>query len=170
MRLKMLSSTRSLWESNGQHVARLELQQPRSWSGGQKRSGRRRAETHPFGFLQQVHTLFLRETRATQNIKYLDDQTMTGSYKLAQRDNVSLQLICAWMPTPWHLVNNNPFLLQTRILFLVSLGTCWTSTVCLSSVCVCVCMRLSYLSLCYTRIKDFTVCWLSTFLSIKKGG
>lgn len=32
----MLSSTRSLWECNDQHVARLELQQPRSWSGGQR--------------------------------------------------------------------------------------------------------------------------------------
>lgn len=31
----MLSSTRSLWECNGQHVARLELQQPCSWSVGQ---------------------------------------------------------------------------------------------------------------------------------------
>ncbi len=32
----MLSSTRSLWECNGQHVARLELKQSRSWSGGQR--------------------------------------------------------------------------------------------------------------------------------------
>lgn len=25
-----------MWECNGQHVARLELQQSRSWSGGQR--------------------------------------------------------------------------------------------------------------------------------------
>lgn len=32
----MLSSKRSLWECNDQHVASLELQQSYSWSGGQR--------------------------------------------------------------------------------------------------------------------------------------
>lgn len=79
MRLKMLSSTRSLWESNGQHVAGVELQQSRCWSGGERREEEVGGEqsTHPFWFLQQACTLFLKETRATQNIKYLDDQTVT---------------------------------------------------------------------------------------------
>ena len=73
----------------------------------------------------------------------------TRSCKLAQRDNVSLWPICAWMPTSWHRVNNNPFLLQTRIPFLVSLGTSRSFTVCRSPVCVRVCgLELSDLSVC----------------------
>lgn len=102
--------------------------------------------TRPSGFLQQAGALFLWDTRAPQSTKYLDDQTVPsqagpGSRKLAQRDNVSLWLICAWVPTPWHLGDNKPFLLHTKILFLVSLVTRQTVTVRSSRVCVCLCVR-----------------------------
>lgn len=101
-----------------------------------RREGGRRAGTHPSGFLQQALTLFLWETRASQNISYLNGQTRPGQARLGLVNCAKeiMLLICAWMPTSWHLVNNNPFLLQTRILFLVSLGTCWTFTVCWSPV------------------------------------
>lgn len=48
----MLSSTRSLWESNDQHVAGLELQQSCSWSGGEQREEEEGGEQRltPLGF------------------------------------------------------------------------------------------------------------------------
>ena len=99
----------------------------------------------------------------------------TGSCKLCQRDNVSLSLICAWMPTPWHLVNNTLFLLQTRILFLVSLGTCQAFTVYRFPVCVCECVsecvgQSFRIYLFFSKDKGFTVILLSTSVSLKKRG
>lgn len=41
-----------------------------------------RPGTHPSGFLQQAFTLFLQETRATQNMKYLEDQARPGQARL----------------------------------------------------------------------------------------
>lgn len=47
-----------------------------------RRGGGRRAGTQPSGFLQQALTLFLRETRATRTIKYLNGQTQPEQARL----------------------------------------------------------------------------------------
>ena len=147
----MLSSTRSLWECNGQHVARPELQQPCSWSGGQRGCREEKKGEESRGSPLWVsptssHFVLMRDkSHSEHKVPRWPDHAwpgQTGSCKLAQRDNVSLWLICAWMPTPWHLVNNNPFLLQTKILFLVSLGTIQTFY-CLSLPFVCECVGQS---------------------------
>jgi len=168
----MLSSTRSLWECNGQHVAGLELRQPCGWSGGQRwgEQGKQGGEKvggeqglTPPGFSNKPALCSFWRTRATQNIKYLDDQTVPS-----QRDNVSLWLICAWMPTPWHLVNNNPFLLQTRTLFLVFLGTRQTFTVC-RCMCVCVCACMCICARVCVRVWDCVGQSSVIYLFVKSG-
>ena len=123
----MLSSTRSLWGCNGQHVARLELQQPRSCSGGQRGWEEVGGEPGLTPRVSPTSTHFVPngdKSHSEHKVPRWPNYArpgQTGSCKLAQRDNVSLLLICPWMPTLWHLANNNPFLLQTRILFSVTL-------------------------------------------------